>query len=42
MKFQFMPDEWVDIDLVPVKLHLSCDNYVGELLAQDSELTKIA
>lgn len=42
MKFQFMPDEWIDTDLVPIKLHLSCDNYVGELLAQDMELTRIA
>lgn len=37
-----MPDEWIDTDLVPIKLHLSCDNYVGEFLAQDKELTEKA
>ena len=31
--FEICPDEHVNIDTVPVKLHISCDNYSGETLA---------
>ena len=32
----------IDTDIVPVKLHLSCDEYLGELLETDKELTEAA
>ena len=31
-QFDFYPEDWVDIITVPVKLHLSCDEYKGEIL----------
>jgi len=33
--FEFQPEEWIDVDIIPVKLHVSCDRYEGELLAID-------
>lgn len=42
MTFTFQPDEWVNTDIIPIKLHLSCDNYVGEYLGEDMKLSKIA
>lgn len=41
-EFEFQPEEWVDIVIVPVKLHLSCDNYVGEILDIDATKTLAA
>ena len=35
--FEICTDEYVDIDTVPVKLHISCDNYKGETLALNEE-----
>jgi hypothetical protein len=26
--------------MIPVKLHLSCDNYIGEIMQFDEELSK--
>ena len=38
VKFEFESED-IDVDIVPVKLHVSCDNYLGELLDMDTELT---
>ena len=38
-QFDFIPEEWIDLKTVPVKLHLSCDNYVGEIMDIDKEKT---
>jgi len=36
-QFDFEADEWVDADIVPVQLHVSCDNYRGEVLDLDEQ-----
>lgn len=40
MQFTFETPEWVNTEIVPIKLHLSCDNYVGEYLGEDEKLTE--
>jgi len=38
--FEFRPPEWVDYEVVPVRLHLSCDNYEGYLIELDDEKSR--
>ena len=38
-QFDYEADEWVDLVMVPVQLHVSCDNYKGEVLDVDENKT---
>ena len=38
-QFEFKPPEWVDYEVVPVKLHLSIDNYQGQIIEINEELS---
>jgi len=33
--FEFVPNSYIDVAIDPVQLHLSCDDYEGEMLAVD-------
>ena len=39
-QFEFKPPEWVDYEVVPVKLHLSIDNYQGQIIEINGKLYK--
>ena len=38
-QFEFKPPEWIDYEVVPVKLHLSVDQYLGQIIEINEELS---